>query len=91
MGIDANRLTERMQMLASLEKSFVKQDRGQSAIDHANVLEKTVALMTSKQMEASRLEENEAVRDRYGNNRFGRGCLMARRLVEQGVRSSKWI
>jgi uncharacterized protein (DUF1501 family) len=85
-GVDADRLSQRMQMLASLEKNFVKQERGQSAVDHANVLEKTVALMTSKQMEAFRVnQESESVRERYGKTGFGRGCLMARRLVEQGV------
>jgi uncharacterized protein (DUF1501 family) len=86
MGIDAERLNQRMQMLASLEKSFVKQERGQSAQDHANILEKTVALMTSKQMDAFKVaQESETVRERYGKTAFGRGCLMARRLVEQGV------
>jgi hypothetical protein len=86
MGIDAERLHQRMQMLASLEKSFVKQERGQSAQDHANILEKTVALMTSKQMDAFKVaQESETVRERYGKTAFGRGCLMARRLVEQGV------
>lgn len=30
--------------------------------------------------------EPEAVRARYGDHDFGRGCLMARRLVEKGVR-----
>ncbi|MBL9129433.1 MAG: DUF1501 domain-containing protein [Verrucomicrobiales bacterium] len=30
--------------------------------------------------------EPEAVRDRYGRNRFGQCCLLARRLVESGVR-----
>jgi Protein of unknown function (DUF1501) len=30
--------------------------------------------------------EPEAVRDRYGRNRFGLSCLLARRLVEAGVR-----
>jgi uncharacterized protein (DUF1501 family) len=86
IGIDAARLNQRMVMLASLEKSFVKQERGQSAQDHANVLEKTVALMTSKQMDAFKVsQESEDVRKRYGNSSFGRGCLMARRLVEQGV------
>jgi uncharacterized protein (DUF1501 family) len=85
-GVGADRLGQRMQMLASLEKSFVKQERGQSAQDHANVLEKTVALMTSKQMDAFKVnQESEAVRERYGKTGFGRGCLMARRLVEQGV------
>ena len=32
------------------------------------------------------LKEPEAVRARYGDHDFGRGCLMARRLVERGVR-----
>jgi uncharacterized protein (DUF1501 family) len=86
MEVDSYRLAERMQVLASLEKNFVNQQRGQSALDHANVLEKTVAMMTSKQMEAFKVnQENQAMRDRYGNSGFGRGCLMARRLVEQGV------
>jgi hypothetical protein len=31
-------------------------------------------------------KEPEAVRVRYGDHEFGRGCLMARRLVEHGVR-----
>ncbi len=30
-------------------------------------------------------QENAALRDRYGRNTFGQSCLMARRLVEQGV------
>ena len=31
-------------------------------------------------------KEPESVRDRYGRTRFGQSCLMARRLVEAGVR-----
>jgi RNA polymerase sigma factor (sigma-70 family) len=30
-------------------------------------------------------EEKEAVRDAYGRNAFGQGCLIARRLVERGA------
>jgi hypothetical protein len=30
-------------------------------------------------------EEKDTVRDAYGRNLFGQGCLLARRLVEQGV------
>jgi len=45
-------------------------------------------LMTSSQArEAFDLSrEPEAVRERYGMNRFGQCCLLARRLVENGVR-----
>ncbi|HUT95481.1 MAG TPA: DUF1501 domain-containing protein [Thermoguttaceae bacterium] len=31
-------------------------------------------------------QEKDALRDRYGRNSFGQSCLLARRLVEQGVR-----
>jgi hypothetical protein len=45
-------------------------------------------LMSSpKAREAFALEkEPEGVRDRYGRTRFGQSCLMARRLIERGVR-----
>lgn len=45
-------------------------------------------LMTSKQArEAFDLsKEPEAVRQRYGMNRFGQCCLLSRRLIEAGVR-----
>ena len=45
-------------------------------------------LMSSPQArEAFALDkEPESVRDRYGRTRFGQGCLLARRLIERGVR-----
>ncbi len=86
MNIPEDRLVQRMAMLDSLEKGFIGERRGQSAEDHEKVLKKTLALMTSKQMEAFKvMSEPTEVRERYGNNGFGNGCLMARRLVEQGV------
>lgn len=50
--------------------------------------EQAYRLMTStKAREAFALEqEPDSVRDRYGRNRFGQSCLLARRLVERGVR-----
>jgi uncharacterized protein (DUF1501 family) len=80
------RLMQRMAALKVVETGFVSQNRGQAASDHAKVLDKTLNLMTSQQMKAFRTsEEPQEVRDRYGNNPFGQGCLMARRLVEVGV------
>ena len=45
-------------------------------------------LMSSTQArEAFELsKEGDKTRDRYGRNRFGQSCLLARRLVERGVR-----
>ena len=44
--------------------------------------------MTSKQARSAfdLSQEPAAVRDRYGMNRFGQCCLLARRLIEAGVR-----
>jgi len=49
---ELDRLADRMRALDFLEKGFVSQNRGPAAMDHMQILQKTVALMTSKQMEA---------------------------------------
>ena len=86
MGLDERRLIQRMRVLDMIEKNFISQARGNASEDHQKILAKTVNLMTSAQMEAFKVaKEPEAVRERYGDNPFGRGCLMARRLVEVGV------
>jgi hypothetical protein len=44
-------------------------------------------LLNSKERNAFDIEkEPQEVRDRYDTGRFGRGCLLARRLVENGAR-----
>ncbi len=86
MGMNPGQLAIRREMLNSLGNNFVNQNRGPSALEHLKVQEKTWNLMTSKQMQAFKVNQEPAeVRERYGNTGFGRGCLMARRLVEAGV------
>ncbi|GIW97554.1 MAG: hypothetical protein KatS3mg111_0887 [Pirellulaceae bacterium] len=86
MRIDDSRLAQRMKTLELLETNFIRQNRGPAAVDHMKVLAKTFNLLTSQQMEAFKVElEPQPIRDRYGDTSFGRGCLMARRLVEVGV------
>jgi hypothetical protein len=95
MQMESGRVALRKEMLRGLEAQFALQVAGNSptaasrstlATDHIKVVEKTWHLMTSKQMEAFKVnQEPQAVRDRYGNTGFGRGCLMARRLIETGV------
>lgn len=86
MGMEMPRVVERMRALDLIEKEFVSQNRGSAASDHMQVLKKTLNLMTSTQMDAFKvMKEPKEVQDRYGNDAFGRGCLMARRLVEAGV------
>lgn len=86
MGMNGQQLQVRREMLTALEKNFINQNRGPAALDHLKVQEKTWNLMTSSQMKAFKVASEPAeVRERYGNTNFGKGCLMARRLVEAGV------
>ena len=86
MGIDPTRLDQRLKMLETIENRFIGEKRGGSAEDHKKVLDKTVKLMTSKQMDAFKvMKEPKEVQEKYGTTGFGKGCLLARRLVEAGV------
>ena len=86
MGIDQSRLNMRLSMLKTIEDKFISERRGDYASDHSKIINKAVKLMVSSQMEVFQTsKEPKEVQERYGNTGFGRGCLMARRLVELGV------
>lgn len=85
-SVEEARMMDRMQLLSSLEKRFIRENRGPAPAEHAKVLDNTLSLLTSKQMEAFKVQSEPApMREKYGNTGLGRGCLMARRLVETGV------
>ena len=85
-GVESGRLRQRLAMLDVIETSFINSKRGELPQSHKDVYKKAVNLMTSDQMEAFRIEqESPEMVEAYGANNFGRGLLMARRLVEAGV------
>ena len=85
-SVEEARMMDRTKLLGLLEKRFIRENRGPAAKEHAKVLKNTLALLTSNQMDAFQVQtEPETMRESYGNTGFGRGCLMARRLVETGV------
>ena len=54
---------------------------------YTDLYDDAVRLMQSTDLEAFDLtKEPQEIRDEYGDNNFGQGCLLARRLVETGVR-----
>ncbi|MFL5244095.1 MAG: DUF1501 domain-containing protein [Gemmataceae bacterium] len=65
--------------------SFEKNTQAKQLDDNFNL---AYRLMSSPEArEAFALDkETAAMRDRYGRTRFGQSCLMARRLIERGVR-----
>lgn len=55
---------------------------------HQSTIDRALTMMSSEQLNAFEIEKEPAsVRAAYGDSSFGRGCLVARRLVEQGVHS----
>jgi hypothetical protein len=86
-GIPDERFSQRLKMLKSLEQGFVASNRGPEAREHYDVYTRGVRFMRSKRLKVFELDdERESVRDAYGRNPFGDGCLLARRLVESGVK-----
>ncbi len=85
-GVDLYRMQRRVQMLGMVEDNFLAQQRGNAPVDHKAVYAKTLRMMNSKYTKALKLDDvPPPIRERYGKNSFGQGCLMARRLVEMGV------
>jgi uncharacterized protein (DUF1501 family) len=86
--IDAPRLERRRKLREIVEASVKDFEASENAQLMDENFSAAFRLMTStKAREAFDLaKEPTAVRERYGMNRFGQCCLLARRLVEAGVR-----
>jgi uncharacterized protein (DUF1501 family) len=86
--ISAIRAKRRQKMRAAVEGALEAFERTPAAKQMDDNFDLAYRLMSSKQArEAFALDrEPEKVRDRYGRTRFGQCCLLARRLIERGVR-----
>jgi uncharacterized protein (DUF1501 family) len=86
-GVDPSRFSRRLSALDAMEDRFAVVT-GDAKIDgRRQVYTKAVRLMQTPKLEAfDASDETAATRAAYGDTDFGRGCLVARRLVERGVR-----
>ena len=87
--VDVDRLSGRSSLLRSLDRYQSAQERQlEFSLYHNNFREQALNLATSRQAkEAFDLaQEPDKLRDAYGRNRVGQGMLLARRLIEAGVR-----
>ena len=84
----ALRVDRRRNWRAMVDQTVSKFETSQDARLLDSTFHQAYTLMTSqKAREAFELlREPEDTRRRYGNNRFGQSCLLARRLIEAGVR-----
>ncbi len=86
--ISAVRARRRQKMRAAVEGGLAAFEKTAQAKQMDDSFDLAYRLMSSRQArEAFDLaREPESIRDRYGRTRFGQSCLLARRLIERGVR-----
>jgi uncharacterized protein (DUF1501 family) len=86
-GITLDRLGSREQLLRFVEQQRRELDQSAAVADLDQQHASALSLLTSPRVRAAFDIERESaqVLDAYGRNLFGYSCLMARRLVEQGV------
>ncbi len=87
-GVDDGRLGRRREFLASAD-SLVRTGKADDPVTGVdNFYSRAYDLITSPTTRKAfdLRQEPDALRSRYGRNTLGQGCLLARRLIESGVR-----
>jgi hypothetical protein len=78
----------RMKLAGELDADFVRTfGKQRNVAAHTGAYDGAYRMMASKDIVAFDLtQEKDSLRNDYGRDPFGQGCLLARRLVEHGVR-----
>lgn len=87
LAVSGERLTRRLSLLQGLESAGFARSGGADRVqEHQALYKQTAGMILSPRMKTFNLDDEPSeLRDAYGRNPFGQGCLLARRLVEAGV------
>jgi hypothetical protein len=88
-GITGERAESRRTLREAIDGSFKRYEKGSDAIRATGEFyNRAYTLLSSQEARAAfdLKKESDATRNAYGRNRFGQSALLARRLVEGGVR-----
>jgi len=87
-GVDQETFDHRLDLASKFDAEFHQRYNVKQVRAYTQMYDDAVRIMTSKDLAAFDLrQEDEMVRETYGDNSFGQGCLLARRLVEHDVRA----
>ena len=79
-------MRRRLALAERLDGEFVRAGGGAAVAEKQQVYQRAARMSLGERLGVFDLSsEREADRDAYGRTDFGQGCLLARRLVEQGV------
>ena len=84
--VGEKRFTRRQGLLDKLEGEFAARGGETVVNNHRRIYDKSAKLVLSPMTKTFDLSlETAETKERYGNSEFGKGCLLARRLIEAGV------
>jgi len=84
----AELMQKRLSLLNNLDSSFRGKFQDTNLKSYSDFYDSTLKLLGSADLKAFALDdEPDDIRSKYGKNKFGQGCLLARRLIQHGVRS----
>lgn len=84
--VSAEVLQRRMKLAGKFDGEFAKAGGQEAAAEKRDVYDRAGRFVLSPRIGTFDLAgESDKLRDAYGRSSFGQGCLLARRLVEQGV------
>ncbi|TWU13360.1 hypothetical protein CA54_21950 [Symmachiella macrocystis] len=85
-GVDLAQADARLAILKEFEADHISRRPSDFASSHQSAYHQAVRMMRSAAVKAFSLDDEPAkLRDAYGRNQFGQGCLLARRLIEREV------
>ena len=87
-GLDPARMKSRKDLLDAIDAAHKAFDATEDIRSRDSAYEQAFGLLFAENAKKAFNveEEKDTVRNRYGRNTFGQSCMLARRLVEHGVR-----
>ncbi len=87
-GVDEKRFAERKDIRAAVDEHFSNMEKSDALDGMDSFYQRAYSLLSSDKARAafSITDEKDALRDEYGRNTAGQRMILARRLVEAGVR-----
>ncbi|PCJ52423.1 MAG: hypothetical protein COA79_24035 [Planctomycetota bacterium] len=86
-NLSKKQFEDRLGLLEELNKSFSKKIKTKNKMAYDDYYQESLKIMFSDDAKAFDInDESNEIKALYGNNKFGEGCLLARRLVEKNVK-----
>lgn len=86
-SVDEDTFKKRVSLMNEFDSAFRKKFKGGDVKAYTEFYDETMNLLTSSDLQAFNLSRvDTATRELYGSSGFSKGCMLASRLVQHGVR-----